>query len=430
MTKGWRAAFTITFLALFSLLALDVYQWWSKGDGVELTVWNMPVEGRDNDQELWLSALRSFEKGPGRGIKVKPIARKYIQQQFTTVMASGKGPDVVHVPVGALPTLARHGFLAPLDKEIKRWDARDAVKNLQWEAATVDNHIYGVPYDSYFLTLLIRKDLYTQAGFSAAWPPETWKELAQAARKMTKPERGQYGFGFSPTTDQFMDFVWQAGGDLIRWDNNQWRATFHQNPGIAALTFLRDLRFKQKVMQPNPLANQDELLQLFALGQLGMILGVANQMPDLISRYGMRNEDLIIAPLPVGPSGIRASHSGGDYFVINAQSDAATKKAAWAYVEHILSPINQIKKFRAMNKKGMSVYPGAFSVTANLTNDPKFHLVRDALTYARVEPHPQNWPLVKDQLDSMVLQKIFLDPDADVEETLADAAEEIEDRFF
>ncbi len=111
------------------------------------------------------------------------------------------------------------------------------------------------------------------------------------------------------------------------------------------------------------------------------------------------------------------------------QLDADTKKAAWAYIEHVLSPINQMLKHRKMGKMGMSIYPGAFSVTADI-RDTKFLLVKDALAYARVEPHPENWPLVKDQLDSLVLQKVFLDEDADVEETLAEAAEEIEDRFF
>ena len=430
MSKGWKAFFAAVAVFFTVLIARDLMLWSQRPDGIELVVWDLPVEGRTDDRQLWLNAANSFEKSYGHSVRVKAIARRYVQQQFTAVMASGKGPDVALVPVSALPMLSRHGFLAPLETEIKYWQFSSSVPPLQWEPATLEGKRYGVPYDSYFLTLLIRKDLYQAAGLNVMHPPSTWTELADAARKMSRPEIDQYGLGFSPTTDQFMDFVWQAGGRLVEWDGQKYRSAFHQNAGITALTYLRGLRFEKGVMQANPLASKDELAQLFALGQVGMILGVANQMPDLISRYGMDPNNLMIAPLPAGPSGIRASHSGGDYFVINANADSQKRHAAWAYIEHILSPLNQLAKWKAMNDKRMPVYPGAFSVTANLHNHPDFRLIKDALEYSRVEPHPKDWPLIKDQLDSLVLQRVFLDPDVNVEDALAEAAWEIDERFF
>jgi len=158
-------------------------------------------------------------------------------------------------------------------------------------------------------------------------PPATWDELRDAAKKLTLPSKGQAGFGFSPDANLFLDFVWQAGGELLRKDGQgKWDVAFQENPGVTALNFLHGLRFQDQVMQPNPLAGDDELKQLFALGKLAMMAGVANQMPDLITRFGMKPEDLILAPLPAGPTGIHASHSGGDYFIITPKPRASSAR--------------------------------------------------------------------------------------------------------
>src|SRR5258708_5005577 len=82
-------------------------------EALELTVWNRPAVARANERQIWDREKADFEsKNPG--ITIRPISRDYIQQQFVTVMAGGKGPDVVHLWVGALPTLAGQDFLAPL----------------------------------------------------------------------------------------------------------------------------------------------------------------------------------------------------------------------------------------------------------------------------------------------------------------------------
>jgi multiple sugar transport system substrate-binding protein len=399
-------------------------------EDLELTVWNRPPVARAKEQQLWDQEAHDFES-QYPGVHVNAISRDYIQQQFVTVMAGGKGPDVVHIWVGALPTLARQGFLAPLDDEVAHWDQRDSIPDLFWEPARLDGHIWGVPYDSYFYTLLIRKDLFIAAGLDPNHPPANWDELEADAKKLTNPEKGQYGFGFSPRINYFMDFLWQAGGDFFKKDaSGGWQTAFQENQGVVALNYLRNLRFKDKVMQPNPLASEDELKLLFATGKLAMMPGVANQMPDLITRFGMRADDLMIAPLPAGPTGIQASHSGGDYFIVNASIDAKKKDLAWEYIRYVLSPINQLAKWNQMKALDMPIFPGAFSVSTDLLNHPEFKLVKDAIGYARTEPSLENWPRVKDYFESMVLEEAFTNENADLSQLLDDAADVVSGKLM
>jgi ABC-type glycerol-3-phosphate transport system substrate-binding protein len=395
---------------------------------VSLTVWNQPPEARPAERQLWDQEAAEFSQASG--IEVKPIARDYIQQQFVSVMAGGKGPDVAHVWVGALPTLARQGLLAPLDDEVKGWSQAAYVPQALWDPAKVDGHIYGVPRDSYTYILLVRRDLWVKAGLDPAVPPANWDALEADAKRMTDPQANVAGFGFAPTAEAFMDFVWQAGGDLLCQQGGATRACFHQNPGITAMTFLRRMRFDDGSMQTDPLASREQLAQLFALGRVAMIMGVPDQMPDLISRYGLSPKDLLLFPLPAGPTGIQATHAGGDYYVVNAGSDPAHQAAAWAYIQAMLDPLNQFKRYKRMQALGIPLFPGAFSTTAQLNNLPEFKLVQDTLATARREPYLPNWPQIKDYLETTLLERLFTERDADVEGLMRKAAEDVDELYL
>ena len=402
---------------------------------LELTVWNRPPQARAAERRLWDEEAGEFAVSWAResrdpGFRINAISRDYIQQQFVAVMAGGKGPDVAHVWAGALPTLARQGLLARLDGETAAWDQRDFVPQVLWDPAKVDGGIYGVPRDSYVTVLLVRKDLWVKAGLDPAIPPADWQALEDDARRLNDPAHGVAGFGFAPTAEAFMDFVWQAGGELFRDEDGRTKPAFQENAGSAALTFLRRLRFDDSVMQPNPLASRDELAQLFALGHVAMMMGVPNQMPDLISRYGLDPGRLLLFPLPAGPTGQKATHASGEYYVINAAAGPQVKAAAWAYIKAMLSPINQLFRWKRMRELGIPVFPGAFSTTAQLNNLPEFQLVQDTLSSARSQPYLPNWPLIKDHLETTLLQRLFTERDADVPAGLRQAAQEVEELYL
>jgi ABC-type glycerol-3-phosphate transport system substrate-binding protein len=278
--------------------------------------------------------------------------------------------------------------------------------------------------------LLVRRDRWVAAGLDPALPPSDWAAFREAARRMTDARQGIAGFGYAPTAESFMDFVWQAGGELLRPAGGRLRAVFHENPGITALSFLRALRFEDGVLQPNPLASRDELAQLFALGKVAMLMGTPGQMPDLINRYGLDPVELLLFPLPAGPTGTQATHAGGDYYVVNAAASPEAKRAAFAYIKAVLSPLNQLFRWRRMKELAMPIFPGAFSTTAQLNNLPEFRLVQDTLATARPEPYLPNWPLIKDHLETTLLQRLFTSRQADVEAWLRQAAAEVEELYL
>lgn len=385
-----------------------------------LEVWNKPPSRQVKELKLWKEGVLRFEQAYPE-IKIKGVEREFSPQEFVSAMAGGKGPDVMHVWIGSLPILARQGFVAPLDKYLENWDQKDYIPKIVWEPARVDGITYGIPRDTYFMVLFYRKDLFFQAGLNPQGPPKTWQELAGFARRLTKPGEGQYGLGLPPQSWNFMDFVWQNGGEVARrLDSGKWEATLASPAVVQAMEYWHDLKWKYRVMPPSDLTGSEDVSQMFALGRVAMMTGVANQLPALIHKYGLDFKNIGIAPLPAGPNGLRASHAGGEVYIINSSIPLSQQAAAWKYIEFELSAPTQLWKWVRMNELGMTIFPGAFSASTSLLNMPEFSMVKEEMNFVRNEPNFPEWLLIKQAMDADPLQSLFIFPELNILDRMRD----------
>ncbi len=428
---GW-ILFTIALSGFMLVVWLQNYYFVSEvpKEGQVLEVWNKPPSRQVKELKLWKESILRFEQ-ENPGIKIKGVERQYSPQEFVTAMAGGKGPDVMHVWIGSMGILARQGFIAPMDEYIRQWDQADYIPKKVWRPTRYDRKTYGVPRDTYFTVLFYRKDLFQAAGLDPHRPPQNWGELAAYAQRLTKPEIGQYGFGLSPDTWHFMDFVWQNNGRLLEATKRGYLNAPLDSPAVLqTLQFWHDLKFKYKVLPPNALPAQENIQQMFALGKVAMMMGVAMQLPGLLNKYGLELDTTGIAPLPAGPAGYRASHAGGEVFVINASIPKAKRDAAWKYIEFELSPANQLWKWVRMHELKMTIFPGAFSASTNLLNMPEFAMVKEELRYVRNEPHLPEWPFMKDALNKDLLQAVFVEEHMDIKAYVNEFTRRVNQRFL
>jgi ABC-type glycerol-3-phosphate transport system substrate-binding protein len=199
---------------------------------------------------------------------------------------------------------------------------------------------------------------------------------------------------------------------------------------LETLQFWHDLKYKYQVLPKNSLPTQENIAQMFALGKVAMMMGVAMQLPSLLNKYGLELKKTGIAPLPAGPDGARASHAGGEIYVINASISKEKQAAAWQYIEHELSPANQLWKWVRMNELKMTIFPGAFSASTNLLNMPEFAKVKEELQFVRNEPHLPDWLLIKDALDKDLLQALFVDEDIDIKNYVNEFTRRLNQQFL
>jgi ABC-type glycerol-3-phosphate transport system substrate-binding protein len=393
-----------------------------KDPDVVLNMWNKPTAADKLQNQVWEEEVKGF-KDFNPGVGINGITREYKAQEFVSVMASGKGPDIVRIPITAIPLMAKYGFLARLNSFTDKWTQKDYMPPIMWNSVNVDGGIYGIPYDSFFTTLFYNKKIFGQCGITKA--PETWKDIIEDSRTINSRLKDTWGIALQPDMFNFMDFIWQAGGNF--YDNGKLK--FNDPSVIKALRFWHDLKWEYGAMPPQNILYEYDVEQLFATGKVAMMVGVANRLPVMARRYGLDISDIEIVPLPAGDSGIKAWHAGGDAFIINADISPGKQKRAWDYIRYVLSPLNQLWKWKRMKELNMVIFPGDFSCATNLINMPEFAKVKGLLAFAHSEPTFTKWPMMKEDFNRYVLEKIFIDKEVDYDSVLYDFKERAEKEY-
>ena len=92
--------------------------------------------------------------------------------------------------------------------------------------------------------------------------------------------------------------------------------SFTDDPGVQALQFYQDLKFKHKITQENVLQDYDANNEDFIAGRTTMWMAAHSNGSYYMSE-GLALEQIGVSALPAGPTGIEAAQIGGGYWTIN-----------------------------------------------------------------------------------------------------------------
>lgn len=201
--------------------------------------------------------------------------------------------------------------------------------------------LYALPMEATNLGLLYNKGHFREVGLDPERPPETWDELREYSRRLTRDISGngkidRFGFAVPavPATGPngpymmwtWFPFLWQSGGWLI--NEEQTRVMFDEPEAVRALAFWKELYDMQQLQN----FTNDWLVALTSK-QAAMILDGPWNLP----RYdGMLGDiEWGIGMLPEGPDK-RATIVGGEYLAIFRQSDHPDE--AWEFVKWVTQP--------------------------------------------------------------------------------------------
>ena len=120
------------------------------------------------------------------------------------------------------------GILEPLNTYTDSWDEWGNFTQEYVDMFTKDGSVYGIPVSVSPMLFAYNKALFADAGLTE--PPKTWDEAVDMAKKLNDPENQVSGYATlaSEWTEWFFQYyVWQAGGDLTK----------ENEDGTATLTF-------------------------------------------------------------------------------------------------------------------------------------------------------------------------------------------------
>lgn len=323
---------------------------------VEITVWDQ-VNPEDIEASVGEALQKGFEeKYPN--IKVKhelPPSGTSDREVFVTSMAGGNGPDAyaaAYFPV--IADWVKQGFAADLTDYYNASSSKGKYIQSAIDGATIDGKLYGIPNNMYAVGLMYNKKLFQEAGLDPNTPPATWDEFVEYGKKLTKPDKNQYGYallGMDWADWYFEYYVWQAGGDLTtRNADGTVTLDFTKEPTVKALQFYRDMKWEHKMVQQNVLQGFDENKTDFFQGRAAMILTGSDVFGQLVQN-GIDLNDIGFAPQPKGPAGIAPSQTGGAFWIVNPKSSKEKQDAAFKYIEYMTSKesLEQILTFRGEN---------------------------------------------------------------------------------
>ncbi len=237
-----------------------------------------------------------------------------IRKAFIAAHA-GNAPDLFYTYPPSMNPYWDQGFLLQMDDYVNGWKYKDLVVEALWYDAKIEDHYFGIPSDFYGMCLVWRKDLFAKDGLTK--PPATWDELVEFGQKVAHPDKKQYGFGLlgmAWASWYWENFVWQAGGEVTtRTADKKVELTFTDDPGIQALQFYQDLKFKYKITQENVLQDYDANVKDFIAGCTCMWM-TANTSAVGYIEGGLTLDQLGYTTLPAGPTGVKAAQIGGGYW--------------------------------------------------------------------------------------------------------------------
>ncbi len=197
------------------------------------------------------------EQNPDIKIQLEEVPNADILTKLTAYAEGDDLPDILDGQFGLASFINLDAALDISDR-VDAEGLRDSFIPVALQAGTDgEGRILGLPFYTGTDALYYRLDHFEEAGLDPAAPPKTWDELAEAAKALTNPRAGRYGFGMYGKTHtvRCIHFMQNNGpdGEMMRLDRDSgiWTILVNSPESIEAIEYMVSLARDLKVVPPN-----------------------------------------------------------------------------------------------------------------------------------------------------------------------------------
>lgn len=241
-------------------------------------------------------------------MSVVPDTWKFDVQTFYSKAAAGQLPDLYYSNYTEVEKIIKGDYGVDLTAGLKRAGYEDSINDAIMKIISDGKKIYTFPTSAYCVGLAYNADLFRQAGLMNAdgtpQVPQTWDEVVEFGKKITEAT-GKTGFAI-PTSGNaggwlFTPIAWSFGVDFMEQkEDGSWEGDLNSDAAVAALSYIKDLKWKHGIFGNNSLIDYSEYFKQFAIGNIGMII-CAPDFPNDVKKYEMPLENMGMMPIPAGP---------------------------------------------------------------------------------------------------------------------------------
>jgi multiple sugar transport system substrate-binding protein len=275
------------------------------------------IKGEKGVGDWFVEVINEFERThPGVHIEFTKVEQPVYNDTLTTLFASGKPPDIVHLAAFDYPQYAENGWLEDLGPymkasnfDINGWAGESRCK---WKGK-----IYCLVNLYFGFFMAYNEKLLADAGVKV---PTNYEEFLNAARKTTKDLNGdgiidQYGTGFEITAGtgwyltEMLNFMLDTGAF---WTDSSGKLTMNTPQMVEALRRWK-LLHNERLMPLNP--KPGDTRQMFIDGKIAMkvdgtwLVPIINRAKPEIRKYLKVTADPFKVPVG-GTSNVLAIASG------------------------------------------------------------------------------------------------------------------------
>lgn len=423
---------------------------------VEITIGIWPEDNAEADLKTYegYKAIMA-EKYPW--ITVTPAHYRYTPETFLPLAESGQVPTIFQPYFTAPDQLVKNNYVADITDIVKKYGYDKAINPDLLELMTRDGKIYGLPRDAYALGLYINMNIFREAGLVDAngLPriPKTFDELAEIASIVTE-KTGKAGMHI-PTIDKqggwhFTSIAWAFGAKMEDQVNGKWTANLNSPQAVAAMQYVKDLKWKYKVLVENNLLTWGDWILNFGTDVTAMCFAAADAIDAPVKDYQMNKDAIAIASMPAGPNGDKYALMGGTCYMFSASATPEQIDACFKFLDVLGYNPNTTDEamagYRAnlqnRNTEGIPVGPTSIKVWTNPERIDKEKAIEKELMNVNMDLYKDYYensviraeePYFTQELYGIldtVIQAVFSDPNADVQALMDAANEEFQTKYL
>lgn len=322
-------------------------------DQVTISISNFPNKDADpNGYKTMTEKVQRFEEAYPN-IKIEGDEWEFDLQSFAAKAEGDMLPTVYTVPFTETDKVINLGYSADITTPVKDYGYYDIINDYCMENISRDGKIWLLPTQTYSMGLFLNLKLFEQAGLmeedGTPKAPKTFDELIETARTITE-KTGAAGFVL-PTTENlggwmFNVIAWNYGVKFINEENGKYTANFNTPECVEALSYIKDLKWKYKVMPQNTLINVSELVKLLATDRAAMSISNDAIVNNAYNLYSMDINNIGYAQIPAGPKD-HVTLVGGAYYAIKSSASEEEIDAAFKWLSFENNILNLTEETKA-----------------------------------------------------------------------------------
>ncbi len=299
-------------------------------------------------------------------VECTPIPWLENEKKVLTSVLSGNPPDVINL-VTPVARWASRMALTPLDELIHK-DAFDTTVFFPplWQEMKWQNRIFALPIYTASFGFFYNKALFREVGLDPDKPPQTWDEVRDCARLLTKrDENGRFSrMGFVPHYGKLQTSILMAYQLQAQFLVDNESRVDMANSGLVTglqwvVDYYKEFNFKQVSAFEAGLGFADQ--HGFISGKVAMMV-LDSSFPNQIEAY-RPGLDYGVAEIPHFEGHPTASSSGAWWFAI--PRGAKHPQAAWEFMKFSVNKQTQLEA-------ADSIKIGLFPANRLAANDSAF----------------------------------------------------------